>query len=220
MLEKQGRLRPAPRHVFDRAGNAASRSEVRIAQRQAEFRLRRNVEAQNKSLATTVESLTIKEEEIARQNEELQSQTEELERRERTLETLLALGVDRGLVVHGSGLDEIAPHAETKALRIAAGALEEFAAECGAVDADDVTARCEHPLPHVGVAELGSHDELVAALAFSPDGKLLASGACYIDPVIRLWDLETAREVGRLEGAPDWESLEAGLKTLLREIAS
>jgi anthranilate phosphoribosyltransferase len=40
-------------------------------------------------------------------------------------ETLLALGVERGLVVHGSGLDEIAPHAETQAIRIAGGTLEE-----------------------------------------------------------------------------------------------
>lgn len=41
-------------------------------------------------------------------------------------ETLLALGVERGLVVHGSGLDEIAPHAETHALRIASGSIEEL----------------------------------------------------------------------------------------------
>jgi anthranilate phosphoribosyltransferase len=41
-------------------------------------------------------------------------------------ETLLALGVERGLVVHGSGLDEIAPHAESQALRIADGAIEEL----------------------------------------------------------------------------------------------
>lgn len=41
-------------------------------------------------------------------------------------ETLLALGVERGLVVHGSGLDEIAPHAETQALRIADGLIEEM----------------------------------------------------------------------------------------------
>ncbi|MEO5772977.1 MAG: anthranilate phosphoribosyltransferase [Sphingomicrobium sp.] len=41
-------------------------------------------------------------------------------------ETLLALKVERGLVVHGSGLDEIAPHAETRAIRIADGQLEEM----------------------------------------------------------------------------------------------
>ena len=41
-------------------------------------------------------------------------------------ETLLALGVERGLVVHGGGLDEIAPHAETQAIRIAEGALEDM----------------------------------------------------------------------------------------------
>ena len=40
-------------------------------------------------------------------------------------ETLLALGVERGLIVHGSGLDEIAPHAETQAIRLADGTLEE-----------------------------------------------------------------------------------------------
>lgn len=41
-------------------------------------------------------------------------------------ETLLALGVERGLIVHGSGLDEIAPHAETRALRISDGTLQEL----------------------------------------------------------------------------------------------
>lgn len=39
-------------------------------------------------------------------------------------ETLRALGIERGLVVHGGGLDEIAPHAETQAIRIACGLLE------------------------------------------------------------------------------------------------
>lgn len=39
-------------------------------------------------------------------------------------ETLRSLGIERGLVVHGSGLDEIAPHAETQAVRIAYGMLE------------------------------------------------------------------------------------------------
>jgi anthranilate phosphoribosyltransferase len=43
-----------------------------------------------------------------------------------TADTLLALGLDRGLVVHGSGLDEVAPHAETQAIRIADGVLEEL----------------------------------------------------------------------------------------------
>jgi anthranilate phosphoribosyltransferase len=41
-------------------------------------------------------------------------------------ETLLSLGVERGLVVHGSGLDEIAPHGDTQAIRLANGALEEL----------------------------------------------------------------------------------------------
>jgi anthranilate phosphoribosyltransferase len=40
-------------------------------------------------------------------------------------ETLLMLGVERGMVVHGSGLDEVAPHAPTQAIRIADGGLSE-----------------------------------------------------------------------------------------------
>ena len=38
--------------------------------------------------------------------------------------TLAALGVERALVVHGSGLDEVALHGETKAVRSTDGALE------------------------------------------------------------------------------------------------
>ena len=38
--------------------------------------------------------------------------------------TLAALGVERAMVVHGSGLDEVALHGETKAVRLADGALE------------------------------------------------------------------------------------------------
>jgi anthranilate phosphoribosyltransferase len=39
-------------------------------------------------------------------------------------ETLRALGVERALVVHGSGLDEIAVHAFTRAVRLADGEIE------------------------------------------------------------------------------------------------
>ena len=38
--------------------------------------------------------------------------------------TLAALGVERALVVHGGGLDEIALHGETEAVRLTDGALE------------------------------------------------------------------------------------------------
>ena len=38
--------------------------------------------------------------------------------------TLAALGVERAMVVHGSGLDEVALHGETRAVLLAGGALE------------------------------------------------------------------------------------------------
>jgi anthranilate phosphoribosyltransferase len=44
----------------------------------------------------------------------------------RIAQTLDAMGVEEALVVHGSGLDEIALHAETRALRLSNGAIEEL----------------------------------------------------------------------------------------------
>jgi anthranilate phosphoribosyltransferase len=41
-------------------------------------------------------------------------------------ETLTALGVERGLVVHGSGLDEIALHGFTNAVSLIDGQIDEF----------------------------------------------------------------------------------------------
>jgi eukaryotic-like serine/threonine-protein kinase len=49
-------------------------------------------------------------------------------------------------------------------------------------------------------------EELVAAIAFSPDGTLLATGACYVETGIRLWDVETGAEIGRLHGHRSWVS--------------
>jgi WD40 repeat protein len=45
---------------------------------------------------------------------------------------------------------------------------------------------------------------LVTALAFSPDGKLLASAGGFGESDIRLWDVATGKEIGRLEGHQSW----------------
>ncbi len=42
--------------------------------------------------------------------------------------------------------------------------------------------------------------DLITALAFSPDGKTLASAAGFAESDIRLWDVATGKEIGRLEG--------------------
>lgn len=44
----------------------------------------------------------------------------------RIAQTLAAMGVARALIVHGSGLDEVALHGETRAVRLADGELEEL----------------------------------------------------------------------------------------------
>ena len=44
----------------------------------------------------------------------------------RIAQTLSAMGVEQALVVHGSGLDEVALHAETRAIRLSHGAMEEI----------------------------------------------------------------------------------------------
>jgi anthranilate phosphoribosyltransferase len=99
-------------------------------------------------------------------------------------QTLLALGVERGLVVHGSGLDEIAPHAETRAIRIAGGQLEPvtFTPEQAGLE--------RHPVSEIAggapaenaerlVALLGGHGSAAdtAVVALNAGGVLLAAGS-------------------------------------------
>src|SRR5438093_1600206 len=62
-------------------------------------------------------------------------------------------------------------------------------------------------LPPGAVARLGTprfvHDQWVYSLAFSPDGKILASGTYeYLTPdtTIHLWDMGTGKELRRLTG--------------------
>jgi WD40 repeat protein len=53
------------------------------------------------------------------------------------------------------------------------------------------------------LATLSGHATDISALAFSPDGSLLASGA-QDDTLIRLWDVDAARELRSLEGHAGW----------------
>jgi WD40 repeat protein/serine/threonine protein kinase len=46
--------------------------------------------------------------------------------------------------------------------------------------------------------------ERVIALAFSPDGKTLASAGGFAESDIRLWDVATGKEIGQLEGHGFW----------------
>jgi WD40 repeat protein len=58
------------------------------------------------------------------------------------------------------------------------------------------------PLPEGAVARAGTtrlrHDRMVIGIAYSPDGKLVASGGW--DNLVRLWEAKTGKEVRRLEG--------------------
>jgi WD40 repeat protein len=52
------------------------------------------------------------------------------------------------------------------------------------------------------VRTLVGHTSAVNSVAFSPDGKLLASGSD--DNTIKLWDVATGQEVRTFEGHTDW----------------
>src|SRR5205823_14930707 len=49
-------------------------------------------------------------------------------------------------------------------------------------------------------ATLEGHTDGVVALAFSPDGRTLASGSNYRDQSLRLWDVAKRKERARLKG--------------------
>ena len=48
--------------------------------------------------------------------------------------------------------------------------------------------------------------QFLKALAFSPDGKTMASAAGYTESDIRLWEVATGKQVGKLEGHGSWVS--------------
>jgi len=59
---------------------------------------------------------------------------------------------------------------------------------------------------HTGHKRLISNaaKQYVTALAFSPDGKTLASGGGFAESDIRLWDVADGKEIARLEGHKAW----------------
>jgi eukaryotic-like serine/threonine-protein kinase len=71
------------------------------------------------------------------------------------------------------------------------------------------------PNGRIGVMDLRNGKELwtavasteyILSLAFSPDGKTLASGAGFADPDIHLWDVATGKSIGQLAGHGSWVS--------------
>jgi WD40 repeat protein len=57
------------------------------------------------------------------------------------------------------------------------------------------------------VRTLEGHTSYVTSVAFSPDGKLLASGSDWPDNTIKLWEVATGQEVRTLKGHSCWKVL-------------
>lgn len=69
-----------------------------------------------------------------------------------------------------------------------------------------------NPEPGIGLSDIGSseaqrfraHREPISAMALSPDGQMLATGAGYTDTIIKLWEVRSFRRLGELAGHQGW----------------
>jgi WD40 repeat protein len=93
---------------------------------------------------------------------------------------------------HQSGLDPATSFAATSDLALAA-----YAESSGQIRVVDLRDGRE-------LWNAVASKQYVMALAFSPDGKTLASAAGFSESDIRLWDVVTGKEIGRLEGHKSW----------------
>ncbi len=118
---------------------------------------------------------------------------------------LAAIGTDSRVIIHDLTTQSTTTTPQLPGLRGGSG-ITELSADLtlAAYNVGPNTLRVAEVMTGRVLWSARAADETLRTLAFSPDGRILASAAGFVESSIRLWDVSRGKELTRLEGHRGW----------------